>query len=221
MITILLIGAGRFGIRLAKELSGMNVQIMAVDKNEDRLKEIEPYVTSAQIGDSTNVDFLRSLGIGNYDKCVVAIGDDYLSSLETTSLLKELGARYVFARAAKSMQENLLLRNGADEVVFPEKQMAVWSAMRVGSDNIFDYLELNDGYAVFETAVPPGWIDHSLGELNIRKKYHLNVLAVKNDGGMEITLGPEFVFSENEIVLLLGSQEDVHRCFGKKGGRYF
>ena len=221
MITILLIGAGRFGIRLAKELSGMNVQIMAVDKNEDRLREIEPYVTSAQIGDSTNVEFLRSLGIGNYDKCVVAIGDDYLSSLETTSLLKELGARYVFARAAKSMQESLLLRNGADEVVFPEKQMAVWSAMRVGSDNIFDYLELNDGYAVFETAVPPSWIGHSLGELNIRKKYHLNVLAVKNDGSMEITLGPEFMFSENEIVLLLGSQEDVQRCFGKKGGRYF
>ena len=220
MINILLIGAGRFGIRIAQELSKMNVQIMAVDRSEERVQMIEPYVTSAEIGDSTNKEFLKSLGIGNFDKCVVAIGDDYLASLETTSLLKELGAKYVFARAAKSMQENLPLRNGADEVVFPEKQMAEWSAMRVGSDNVFDYLELSDGYAVYEIAVPPLWVGHSISDLNIRQKYHLNVLAVKNETGMVITLGPEFVFSKDEIVLLLGSHEDIHRCFGKKAGRF-
>ncbi len=214
MISILLIGAGRFGCRMAQELSQMDdVQIMAVDKCEERVRAIEPYVTSAEIGDSTNGEFLKSLGVGNYDKCVVAIGDDFLSSLETTSLLKDLGAKYVFARAARNTQEKLLLRNGADEVVFPEKQMAAWSAMRVGSDNVFDYLELSDGYAVYEVRVPDNWIGRSIGELNIRRKYHLNVLAVKNEDSMEIALGTEFVFSEGETILLLGTQEDIQRVF--------
>ena len=213
MKSILLIGAGRFGVRVARELADMNVQIMAVDKCEDRVRQIEPYVTGAEIGDSTNAEFMKSLGVGNYDKCIVAIGDDFLSSLETTSLLKDLGARYVMARAARNTQEKLLLRNGADEVVFPEKQMATWTAMRVGSDSVFDYLELGEGYAVFEVRVPDAWFGRSLGTLDIRRRYNLNVMAVKNDESMEIALGPDFIFSEGQTVLLLGSQEDIRKCF--------
>ena len=215
MKSILLIGAGRFGVRMAMELSSMDVQIMAVDRSEERAEAIEPYVTSSMIGDSTNAEFMKSLGVSNYDKCVVTIGDDFLSSLETTSLLKDLGAKYVFARAARNTQEKLLLRNGADEVVFPEKQMAVWSATRVGSDNIFDYIELGEGYAVFEVKVPDSWVGKTIGELNIRKKYHLNVLVVKSEASMNIAVGTEFVFSEGEKVLLLGSQSDMQKYFGK------
>lgn len=142
MKAILLIGLGRFGRHIALKLNELNHQVMAVDKDEARVNEVLPYVTNAQIGDSTNEDFLASLGVRNFDVCIVAIGDNFQSSLETASLLKELGARLVVARAARDVQAKFLLRNGADEVVYPEKQVAIWTAIRYSSDNISDYIAL-------------------------------------------------------------------------------
>lgn len=124
MKSVLLIGLGRFGKHIAMELKALNHQVMAVDTREERVEEVLPYVTSAQIGDSTNEEFLSSLGVRNFDVCIVAIGNDFQSSLETTSLLKELGARMVVSRAARDVQAKFLLRNGADEVVYPERQLA-------------------------------------------------------------------------------------------------
>ena len=144
MKSILLIGVGRFGRHIIRKLNEMNHQVMAIDHNEDRIQAVLPYVTSAQIGDSTNEEFLESLGIGNFDACIVTIGDDFQNSLETVYLLKELGARKVIARASKEMQEKFLLRNGADEVVYPEKQLASWTAIRCVSDHVLDYIELDD-----------------------------------------------------------------------------
>ena len=123
MKSVLLIGLGRFGRHIASKLNKLGHQVMAVDSDEERVQAVLPYVTNAQIGDSTSWEFLDSLGVRNYDACIVAIGDDFQNSLETASLLKELGARKVIARAATGVQEKFLLRNGADEVVYPEKQL--------------------------------------------------------------------------------------------------
>ena len=148
MKSILLIGLGRFGRHIAIKLHELRHQVMAVDWREECVEAALPYVTSAQIGDSKNEEFMASLGVRNFDVCIVAIGDDFQSSLETTSLLKDLGARFVVARAARDVHAKFLLRNGADEVVYPEKQLAAWTAIRYSSDHIFDYIELNADHAI-------------------------------------------------------------------------
>ena len=138
MKSILLIGLGRFGKHIALHLNHLGHQVMAVDTSEERVEAVLPLVTNAQIGDSTNADFFESLGVRNYDVCIVAIGSNFQSSLETTSLLSELGARFVVSRAATDVQEKFLLRNGANEVVYPEKQVAKWASIRYADDHILD-----------------------------------------------------------------------------------
>lgn len=136
MKSILLIGLGRFGRHIAEKLYELNHQILAIDKQEDRVEAVLPFVTSGQIGDSTNIEFLQSLGIGNFDVCIVAIGGDFQSSLETTAYLKDLGAKLVVSRAARDVQARFLLRNGADEIVYPEKQLET-GQRSVTARNIF------------------------------------------------------------------------------------
>ncbi len=155
---------------------------MAVDNNEERINEILPIVTNAQIGDSTNTEFLKSLGIGNFDVCIVTIGGNFQNSLETTSLLKELGAKLVVSRAERDVQAKFLLRNGADEVVYPEKQVAKWASIRYTADHIRDYIEVDDSHAIFEVEVPEEWIGKTVGELDIRRKYSINIMATKENG---------------------------------------
>ena len=213
MKSILLIGLGRFGKHIARKLHELNHEVMAIDKDEEKVEEVLPYVTNAQIGDSMNEAVLRSLGVGNYDVCIVAIGNDFQGSLETTSLLKELGAKMVVSRAARDVQAKFLLRNGADEIVYPEKQLATWTAIRYSSDHIFDYIELNDEYAIFEIEVPENWIGHSVGEINIRKKYNINIMAIKREGKMGLTITPDTRFERGEALLVLGNYKDIQKCF--------
>lgn len=182
MKNILLIGLGRFGRHIAMELNELGHEIMAVDVNEGRVDKVLPYVTNAQIGDSTNAEFLESLGIGNYDICFVTIGGSFQNSLETTSLLKELGAKMVISRAERDVQEKFLLRNGADKVIYPEKQVAKWASIRYTDDHILDYMEVDASHAIFEVEVPKEWIGKTVGELDIRRKYDINILAIKNNG---------------------------------------
>ena len=150
MKTVLLIGLGRFGRHLAMQLNELGQQVMAVDRDEERVNECMPFVTNAQIGDSTRVDFLRSLGVSNYDVCYVTISGNFQNSLETTSLLKELGAKYVVSRAERDVQAKFLLRNGADAVAYPEKQLAKWAAIRYTPNHIFSYIELDEQHAIIE-----------------------------------------------------------------------
>ncbi|MGN0396130.1 MAG: potassium channel family protein [Coprococcus sp.] len=213
MKSILLIGLGRFGKNIAIKLQELKHEVMAIDKQEERVEEILPYVTNAQIGDSMNEAFLRSLGVGNYDVCIVAIGNDFQSSLETTSLLKELGAKLVVSRAARDVHAKFLLRNGADEIVYPEKQLATWTAIRYSSDHIFDYIELDNDYAIFEIAVPDSWIGRTVGEINIRQKYNINIMALKKDGKLELTITSDTCFVEGEAMLVLGKNKDMQKCF--------
>lgn len=169
MKNILLIGLGRFGRHVAIQLNNLGHEVMAVDNNEERVNEVLPFVTNAQIGDSTNADFLKSLGIGNFDVCMVTIGGNFQNSLETTSLLKELGAKTVVSRAERDVQKKFLLRNGADEVVYPEKQIAEWAAIRYTADHIRDYIQVDGAHAIFEVEVPENWISKTIGQLDIRK----------------------------------------------------
>ncbi|MBQ9828339.1 MAG: TrkA family potassium uptake protein [Lachnospiraceae bacterium] len=184
MKSVLLIGLNRFGSLLAKELCSQGHQIMAVDKNETRINDILPFVTSARIGDSTNEEFLRSLGVSNYDVCFVTICGDFQSSLETTSLLKEMGARLVVSRADREIQTKFLLRNGADEVLNPESQIAEWAAIRYASSHILDYIKLDDDHGIFEVPVPGDWVGRTVGQIDIRKKYGINIMGIREDGKM-------------------------------------
>jgi len=213
MKSILLIGLGRFGRHIALKLNSLNHQVMAIDHNEERVNALLPFVTNAQIGDSTNEEFLAALGIGNYDACIVTIGDNFQNSLETTYLLKELGARKIIARASKEMQEKFLLRNGADEVVYPEKQLAAWTAIRCSSEHILEYIELDDEYAIFEVEIPSDWNCKSILELDIRKKYGINVLGVRMNGKLNMNITPNTVFGSGSSVLVLGHEKAVHKCF--------
>lgn len=210
---ILLIGLGRFGKHIAIKLHSMGHQIMAVDTSEERVNEVLPYVTNALIGDGTNEEFLASLGIRNYDSCIVAIGDSFQNSLETAYLLKELGAKKVIARASKEMQEKFLLRNGADEVVYPEKQLASWTAIRCSSNHILEYTELNDEYAIFELAIPQSWVGKTILQLEIRKKYNINVLGTRENGMLNMNISPDTEFKPGMSVLVLGNEKSVHKCF--------
>lgn len=213
MKSILLIGLGRFGRHIALKLNALNHQVMAIDHNEERVNALLPFVTNAQIGDSTNEEFLAALGVGNYDACIVAIGDNFQNSLETTYLLKELGARKIIARASREMQEKFLLRNGADEVVYPEKQLAAWTAIRCSSEHILDYIELDDEYAIFEVEIPSDWSGKSILELDIRKKHGINILGVRTNGKLNMNITPNTVFGHGASVLVLGQEKAVHKCF--------
>ena len=211
MKSILLIGLGRYGRHIAKKLNELHHEVLAVDDKEDRVDMALPYVTRGLIADSTNRNFLESLGIRNFDLCIVAIGDDFQSSLETTSLLKELGAKMVVARAARGIHEKFLLRNGADEVVYPEKQLAVWTAIRYSSDKVFDYFELDREHAVYEIAVPASWIGKTVGELDVRKTYHVNIMAIKKQGQLNAGITPRTRLEEGETILILGKNQDIQK----------
>ncbi len=213
MKSVLLIGVNRFGSLLAEQFHEHGHQVMAVDKDEERINNVLPYVTDAQIGDSTNEVFLRTLGINNYDVCIVTIGGDFQNSLETTSLLKELGGKFVVSRADRDVQAKFLLRNGADEVISPEKQIAQWAAIRYTSDHILDYIKLDDDYAIYEVMIPPAWSGKSIGQIDIRKKYGTNIMAVKKNGKMSLSVTSETVLSEDETILVLGEHHAIKKCF--------
>lgn len=213
MKNILLIGLGHFGRHMAIQLNQLGHQIMAVDEDEERVNELLPYVTNAQIGDSTNADFLRSLGVSNYDVCFVTIGDSFQNSLETTSLLKELGAKQVISRAERDVQSKFLLRNGADEVIYPEKQIAKWASLRYTADHILDYIEIDDQHAIFEVEVPEKWLGRSIGELDVRKTYNINIMAARRNGRIDVAVTPDTLLTKDVTLLVLGELRALQKCF--------
>ncbi len=213
MKSVLLIGVNHFGTQLAIKLHELGQQVMAIDKDEERINKVLNIVTEAQIGDSTNELFLKSLGVNNFDVCIVTISGDFQSSLETTSLLKELGGKLVVARADRDVQAKFLLRNGADEVVSPEKQIAEWAAIKYTSDHILDYVKLDDNHAIYELAVPENWIGKTVGQIDIRKKYGVNILAVKINGELNLNVNPDTLLDEKKTLLVLGEPKAIQKCF--------
>ena len=211
MKSILIIGLGRFGRHMAKKFSEQNNDVMAIDINEERINNVLSVVTNALIGDATNERFMETIGVRDFDLCVVAIEDNFQSSLETTALLKDLGAKFVLARASRDVHAKFLLRNGADDVIYTEKETAERLAVKYGSDNIFNYIELNDEYSIYEIAVPSSWLNKSILKVNVRSKYGISILATKQGNNIYPLPKPEHVFTDSESLMILGKNEDVSR----------
>lgn len=211
MKSILIIGLGRFGRHMAEKFSEQNNDVMAIDINEERVNNVLSVVTNALIGDATNGRFMETVGVRDFDLCVVAIGDNFQSSLETTALLKDLGAKFVLARASRDVHAKFLLRNGADDVIYTEKETAERLAVKYGSDNIFNYIELNDEYSIYEIAVPAAWLNKSILKVNVRSKYGISILATKQGNNIFPLPKPEHVFTDSETLMILGKNEDISR----------
>lgn len=212
MKSALIIGMGQFGSHIAKRMNELHCEVMAIDINEEHINEILPFVTNAQIGDCTNEEFMKTLGIRNYDVCIVSIGGLFQTSLEITSLLKEFGAVKVISRATNDVQMKFLLRNGADEVIYPEKQMAMRIATKYASDSILDFIQLDNDYSIYEMIIPKKWGGKSLMQLDIRKKYKINIIAVKHHQHVSVPM-PDTVMNEGDIVFVIGEVKDIQRCF--------
>lgn len=215
MKSVLIIGMGRFGRHLATKFIELKNEVMVVDKIEERVSNMLSIATTAQIGDCTNEEVLRSLGVKNFDICFVCIGDDFQSSLEITSLLKELGSKYVVSRASREIQAKFLLRNGADEVVYPEKEIAEKSAIKYSTNHVFDYIELTPEYSIFEVQPLQSWIGKTIAEISIREKYHINILAIKLNEDVFPLPKAEHVFKEEEHLIVAGMKNDMVKFLKK------
>lgn len=212
MKSVLIIGMGRFGNHLCRKMIELKNQVMIVDTDEEKLSAMLPFVTSAKIGDCTNLDVMKSIGVGNFDLCFVCIGTNFQSSLEITSLLKENGAKYVISKATRDIQAKFLLRNGADEVIYPDRDMAEKVAVQYSADNVFDYIELDEEFSVYEIPVSKEWIGKSIKDIDIRAKYKINILGTKKQGEkMQLMPGADYVFESEEHLMVIGKQEDVNR----------
>lgn len=208
--SVLIIGLGRFGRHMAMKFVEQGNDVMAVELNEERADEMAPVIRNLQIGDATNEDFLRSLGVGNFDICVVGVGDSFQTALEITVLLKDLGAQYVVARATRDIYKKLLLRNGADHVVYAEREVAERLAVRYGTgSSVFDYVELTPEYGIYEIGLPEGWEGHSILEKEVRNRHHVIILAIKRGQRLFPMPHPDYVFAEGETLMVMGSHKDI------------
>lgn len=210
MKSVLVIGLGIFGREMAVKLIEEDCEVLAVEKDEARADSAVSEINDIQIGDASNEGFIRSLGVRNFDMCVVAIGNDFQSALEITVLLKDMGAKFVLARAQKEVHRKLLLRNGADHVVFSEKDMADKLAIRYGTDNLFDYIELSEHIGIYEIALPQHWAGKSIAEVAVRRKYNVNILAIKSKGAFSANPGPDYIFAREDSILIM-AKEDAAR----------
>ncbi|MCJ7691086.1 MAG: TrkA family potassium uptake protein, partial [Clostridiaceae bacterium] len=211
MKSILVIGIGRFGRHLSQKLVELGNEVMIVDKDEEKLIELLPFATNAQIGDCTNETVLRSLGIKNFDLCFVCIGNNFQSSLEITSLLKDLGAKYVISKASRDIHVKFLMRNGADEVVDPERDIAKKLAVRYSANNLFDYIGITKDVAIYE--IPPlvSWIGKSIKETNLRARYHVSILATKVGDKVSPLTSAEHIFTAEEHLMVMGDHKNVEK----------
>lgn len=211
MKSILMIGMGRFGSHLCKNLSNLDNEIMIVDSEEEKLEDLLPYVTSAKIGDCTNEKVLESLGVSNFDLCIVSIGNNFQSSLEITSLLKEMGAKRVISKANREIHAKFLLKNGADEVIFPDRDIAEKLAVRLSADEIFDYIKLQDGYSIYEILPMPEWIGKSIKDINLRATYRISIIGAKQGENTQILPGADYIFNEKEHLMVIGHDNDIKK----------
>ena len=211
MKSILIIGLGKFGHHLCSNLAELGNEIMAVDIKEEVLEDLLSVVTSAKIGDCTNEEVLKSLGVRNFDICFVCIGTNFQSSLEITSLIKELGAKYVISKANRDIHAKFLLRNGADEVIYPDRDIAEKLAVRHSANHVFDYIALTDEYSIYEIPPLPQWIGKSLKESGIRNRHNISILGTKRDGRAKLMPSPDYVIKGDEHLMAIGKKVDVDR----------
>lgn len=211
MKSILIIGMGRFGHHLANNFLEHGDDVMIIDSDEKKIEDLVPYATSAKIGDCTNPEVLKSLGIGNFDLIFVCIGTNFQSSLEITSLVKDMGAKYVVSKANRDIHAKFLLRNGADEVIYPDRDIAEKLAVRFSANNLFDYIELTDEFSIYEIPPLDHWVGRTIKECNIRAKYHINIVATKAGSKVKPMPGPEHEIKQDEHLMVIGRKSDIDK----------
>ncbi len=209
MKSILVIGMGRLGKHFASKMLELGNDVMVVDKDDNIIEQYSPIFTDSQIGDCRNESVLRAIGVNNFNLCFVAIGEDFQASLEITSLLKELGAKFVVSKAREDRQAKFLRLVGADEVVYPEREIAEKLAMRYNANNIFDFIKLTQEYSIFEIPVLPSWVGKSIASLDIRKKYKINIIGIKKDGELSPLPDAEYVFAPEDHIVIIGKSKQV------------
>jgi trk system potassium uptake protein TrkA len=215
MKSVLIIGMGTLGRHLARKMTEFGNEVMIVDKDEDIIQEMAQEISNAIVGDCAAEGVLRSLGVNNFDFCFVTVGEDFYAALEITAILKELGAKCVISKAKKNRQAEFLKKIGADEVFYPEEEMAESLAIKYTVDNIYDYIELTDEYSVFEMPMIKEWIGKTIVEANVRKEYGINIIAIKNGGHMNPSPEPEYVFKEGDHIIVIGKAKDVLKISAK------
>ena len=219
MKSILVIGMGMLGECLATKMQELGNDVMIVDKDEDRIQELSVRFRNSYAGDCANEAVLKALGVNNYDYCFVAVGEDSYASLEITSLLKELGAKYIIAKASRIRQAGFLRKLGANEVFFPEQEIAEKLAVRYNATNIFDYIELTSEYSIFEIGILHEWEGKSIGEINVRQKYNINIIGVKHNNILDPMPAGDYSFNTGDHIIVIGRSSDVFRLSSKAGNQ--
>ena len=211
MKSVLIIGIGRFGHHLCIDMANRGNEVMIIDKDEKKTTDLLEYATAVRVGDCTNEEVLRSLGVGNFDLCFVCIGSNFQSSLEITSLVKELGAKHVVSKANRDIHAKFLLRNGADEVIYPDRDIAEKLAVRYSANHVFDYIELTEEYSIYEIPPLSQWTGKTIKELDIRNRYGIHILGTKVNGKARLMPGASYVICPEEHLMVIGKKEDVDR----------
>lgn len=215
MRSVLIIGLGRFGRHLAANLSNLDNEVMVIDIEENAVNKLAPVVTAAQIGDCTDQVVLKELGVSNFDICFVCISHDLEASMIITMTLKDLGAKKVITKVNQDIHVKFLLSNGADGVIYPERDMAFRTAMKYSARRAFDYVELSEHYGIFEIEPPGSWIGRSLTEVDVRKNYHVNIIACKDRGLILPLESGDYCFSAGQHLIVAGDMKNFHNLIQK------
>ena len=211
MKSVLIIGLGRFGHHLCMDMARLGNEVMIIDKEESTTADLLDYATSVKVGDCTNEEVLRSLGVGNFDICFVCIGSNFQSSLEITSLIKELGAKHVISKANRDIHAKFLLRNGADEVFYPDRDIAERLAVKYSANHVFDYFELSEDYSIFEIQPSKSWIDHTIAEANIRKKYNVSIFGIRSGTHLMVLPDTNYIMKAEDHLMVVGLTKDIDK----------
>lgn len=211
MKSFLVIGLGKFGNHLCQDLVNLGSEVMIIDKDEAAVQDLLECATTVKIGDCTKEEVLRSLGVGNFDVCFVCIGSNFQSSLEVTSLLKDLGAKYVVSKASRDIHAKFLLRNGADEVIYPDKDIAERVAVKYSANHVFDYFELHSDYSIFEIQPKKTWIGHSIAKANIRAKYNVSIFGIQKGDQLNMLPKPDYIMTKEDHLMVVGLKKDISK----------
>ncbi len=211
MKTMLIIGMGQFGSHLAAKLVELGNDVVIIDKSEKIIQDLSTTFQNAYCGDCTNPEIIKSLHIKNFDVCFITIGENFQSSLEITSLLREAGAKYIVSKATQDMQAKFLKQIGADEIVYPERDIAEAMATKFSTKNVFDYIQLNQDYAIYETNISKTWIGKTVIEVDIRKKYGINIIAIKSNGTEYKMASGDTIFEKDDHIIIIGPNKAVNK----------
>ena len=211
MKSILIIGMGCFGHHLAKNFLENGHDVMIIDENEEAIEDMVPYATSSKIGDCTREEVLKTIGVRNFDAVFVCIGTNFQSSLEITSLVKELGAKRVISKVTRDIQAKFLLKNGADEVLYPARDVAYNLAEKCSANHVFDYIKMTDEYSIYEIPIIESWAGKTIREVNVRAENNVNIIAIVSGGETLIMPSAEYEFQKGDHIKALGKKECIDK----------